>query len=85
VMALISPASLGFGDVKLAGVIGLVLGWLGIDHAVVGLLAGFLAGGVIAIVLLVAQRAGLKSHIAFGPAMLLGAFASLLVEFQILA
>jgi leader peptidase (prepilin peptidase)/N-methyltransferase len=85
VMALISPSSLGFGDVKLSGVIGLVLGWLGIAHAVVGLLAGFVAGGVIAIVLLVAQRAGLKSHIAFGPAMLIGAFVALAVEFQIVA
>ncbi len=85
VMAMVSPASLGFGDVKLSGVIGLVLGWLGVAHAVVGLLAGFVVGGLIAIVLLVAQRVGLKSHIAFGPAMLLGAFAALVVQFQIVA
>lgn len=85
VMAFVSPASLGFGDVKLAGVIGLVLGWLGLDHAVVGMLAGFLAGGLIAVVLLLAQRAGLKSHIAFGPAMLVGAFVALVVDFQIVA
>jgi leader peptidase (prepilin peptidase)/N-methyltransferase len=83
VMAFISPASLGFGDVKLSGLIGLVLGWLGLGTALLGLLAGFVAGGVIAIVMLVAQRAGLRSHIAFGPAMLLGAFAALALEYRL--
>jgi leader peptidase (prepilin peptidase) / N-methyltransferase len=82
VMAFISPASLGFGDVKLSGLIGLVLGWLGLDVALLGVLAGFVAGGVIAVVLLVAQRAGLKSYIAFGPAMLVGALLALAFEFQ---
>ena len=53
VMAMISPASLGFGDVKLSGLIGLVLGWLGLGTALLGLLAGFVAGGVIALVMLV--------------------------------
>jgi len=83
VMAFISPASLGFGDVKLSGLIGLVLGWLGLGTALLGLLAGFVAGGVIAIVMLVAQRAGLRSHIAFGPAMLVGAFAALALEYRL--
>lgn len=83
VLAFISPSSLGFGDVKLSGVIGLVLGWLGLDAAFVGVLGGFVAGGVIAIVLLVGQRAGLKSHIAFGPAMLVGALLALVFEFQL--
>ena len=32
VMALISPSSLGFGDVKLSGLIGLLLGWLGVER-----------------------------------------------------
>ena len=83
VMAFISPSSLGFGDVKLSGLIGLVLGWLGLGTALLGLLAGFVAGGVIAIVMLVAQRAGLRSHIAFGPAMLLGAFAALALDYRL--
>lgn len=83
VMAFVSPSSLGFGDVKLSGVIGLVLGWLGLGTAALGVLAGFVAGGVIGVVMLVAQRAGLKSHIAFGPAMLVGAFVALAFEFQL--
>ncbi|TQJ51072.1 A24 family peptidase [Phycicoccus sp. SLBN-51] len=82
-MALASPASLGFGDVKLSGLIGLVLGWLGLGTALLGLLAGFVAGGLIAIVMLVAQRAGLRSHIAFGPAMIIGALLALAFEYQL--
>jgi leader peptidase (prepilin peptidase)/N-methyltransferase len=84
VMALLSPSSLGFGDVKLSGLIGLVLGWLGIGHAVIGLLAGFLVGGLIAVVMLAGRRVGLRSHIAFGPSMLIGAFVALVVDFQLL-
>jgi len=83
VMAMISPASLGFGDVKLSGLIGLLLGWLGLGTALLGLLAGFVAGGVIALVMLVGQRVGLRSHIAFGPAMLIGAIVALALEYQL--
>jgi leader peptidase (prepilin peptidase)/N-methyltransferase len=83
VMAMISTASLGFGDVKLSGLIGLTLGWLGLGTALLGLLAGFVAGGVIALVMLVAQRAGLRSHIAFGPAMLIGALLALAFEYHL--
>ncbi|MDF2145856.1 prepilin peptidase [Knoellia sp. p5-6-4] len=83
VMAMVSPSSLGFGDVKLSGLIGLVLGWLGLGTALLGLLAGFVAGGIIALVMLVAQRAGLRSHIAFGPAMVVGALLALAFEYRL--
>ncbi|HEV7173744.1 A24 family peptidase [Pedococcus sp.] len=82
VMAWVSPSSLGFGDVKLSGLIGLVLGWLSVPMVVLGLLAGFLVGGVVALVMLLGRRVGLRSHIAFGPAMLVGAFVALALEFQ---
>ena len=85
VLAFVSPSSLGFGDVKLSGLIGLLLGWLGVGHAVVALLAGFIVGGVVALVMLVGQRVGLRSHIAFGPSMLAGAFVALAVEYHVLA
>jgi leader peptidase (prepilin peptidase)/N-methyltransferase len=84
-MAALSPSSLGFGDVKLAGLIGLVLGWLGVSETVVGVLAGFVVGGVAALVFLLGRRVGLRSHIAYGPAMLLGAFVSLTVSYQLVA
>ena len=82
VMAWVSPSSLGFGDVKLSGLIGLVLGWLSVPMVVLGLLAGFLVGGVVALVMLLGRRVGLRSHIAYGPAMLVGAFVALALEFQ---
>jgi leader peptidase (prepilin peptidase)/N-methyltransferase len=85
VMAALSPSSLGFGDVKLAGLIGLVLGWLGVSEAVVGVLAGFVVGGVLALVFLLGRRVGLRSHIAYGPSMLIGAFLSLTVSYQLVA
>jgi len=82
-LAIVSPGSLGFGDVKLAGLIGLVLGWLGVVDAVTGMLAGFVVGGLIAIVMLLGRRVGLRSHIAFGPSMLVGAFVAMAVQYHL--
>ncbi len=74
VLAIVYPAGMGFGDVKLAGVLGLCLGWLGWAELAVGGFAGFLLGGVIGAVLMVVGRATRKSQIPFGPFMLVGAF-----------
>jgi leader peptidase (prepilin peptidase)/N-methyltransferase len=73
VLALISPRSLGMGDVKLAGLLGLYLGWLGWDVVVLGAAAGFVVQAVVAVALLAARRIGLRAELPFGPAMLLGA------------
>ena len=73
VLALISPRSLGMGDVKLAGLLGLYLGWLGWAAVVVGAAAGFVVQALVALVLLAGRRIGLRSELPFGPAMLLGA------------
>ncbi len=73
VLALISPRSLGMGDVKLAGLVGLYLGWFGWGAVVVGALAGFVVQALIALVLLATRRIGLGGELPFGPAMLLGA------------
>jgi leader peptidase (prepilin peptidase)/N-methyltransferase len=78
VLALVYPAGMGFGDVKLAGVLGLYLGWLGWGEVVSGGFLGFLLGGVVGGALMVARRAGRKSQIPFGPFMLAGAFAAIL-------
>jgi len=67
------PAGMGWGDVKLAGLLGLHLGWLGWGTLVVGAFAAFVLGGLFAIGLLVAGRAGRKTKVPFGPWMLLGA------------
>jgi leader peptidase (prepilin peptidase)/N-methyltransferase len=72
-LALISPRSLGMGDVKLAGLLGLYLGWLGWGVLVVGAAAGFAVQALLALVLLAGRRIGLHGELPFGPAMLLGA------------
>ena len=70
------PQAMGMGDVKLAPLLGLYLGWLGWDSVAVGAFAGFLLGGVVGAVLLATRRAGRRSHVPFGPAMLAGAFVA---------
>ena len=73
VLALISPSGLGMGDVKLAGLLGLYLGWLGWGAVLVGAVAGFVVQAVLALLLLAGGRIGLKGELPFGPAMLVGA------------
>ena len=69
----------GFGDVKLAPVIGAALGWLGWSVSVVGLAAGLLLGTVVGLGLIVASRAGRKTAVPYGPFMITGAAASVFV------
>jgi leader peptidase (prepilin peptidase) / N-methyltransferase len=78
VLAFIYPAGMGFGDVKLAGVLGLYLGWLGWAELLCGAFLGFLYGGVVGLLLMLVRRAGRKSMIPFGPFMLIGAFTAIL-------
>ena len=68
------PGGMGGGDVKLAGVIGIYLGWLGWGALAVGAFAAFLYGGVFGIALMLLRRAGRKTAIPFGPWMILGAW-----------
>ena len=79
VMALISPSGLGMGDVKLVALTGLCLGWLGWPVVLVGVFLGFLAQGLLGLGLLAARRAGLRTDLPFGPALLLGAMAAALL------
>ncbi|MFB6612310.1 prepilin peptidase [Agromyces sp. NPDC056379] len=79
VLALISPASMGMGDVKLALVIGLLLGWFGLSAWLVGLLAAFVVGGAIALVALALKRVTLRGSIPFGPSMLAGALIAVVL------
>jgi leader peptidase (prepilin peptidase)/N-methyltransferase len=73
VLALVSPRSLGMGDVKLAALLGLYLGWLSWNAVLIGAAAGFVVQALLAVTLLAARRIGLKSELPFGPAMLIGA------------
>jgi len=77
-LAVIYPSGMGFGDVKLAGVLGLVLGWLGWSVLLVGGFLGFLLGAVVGGALMAVRKAGRKSKIPFGPFMLAGALLAIL-------
>lgn len=84
ILAVLPGGGVGGGDVRLAPVLGALLGWLGLGHLVVGLAAGFVIGGIGAIVLLVGGRVGLKSSIAYGPAMCLGVWVAVVGTSRIL-
>jgi leader peptidase (prepilin peptidase)/N-methyltransferase len=71
------PKGMGFGDVRLAGVIGIATGWLGLGHAFVGFFAGFVLGAVIGIAFMVATGGGRKTKIPFGPFLAAGAVYSI--------
>ena len=77
VLVLIHPAGMGFGDVKLAGVLGMYLGFFGWAHVVVGAFLGFLVGGAVGLGLMAAGRAGRKTAVPYGPSMLVGAWLAL--------
>jgi leader peptidase (prepilin peptidase)/N-methyltransferase len=77
-MAVGYPGGMGFGDVKLAGILGMYLGWLGWGPLAVGAFAPFVVGGLFALGLIVSRRAGRKTRIPFGPWMLIGAWIGIL-------
>ena len=70
---------MGFGDVKLAPVLGVALGWIGWGASLVGLVAGFAFGAVVGVALVLGTGAGGKTKVPFGPFMLTGAAAGLLL------
>lgn len=71
------PRGMGFGDVRLAGFIGLYLGWLGLADVALGLLLGFVLAVVAGLVLVVTTRSGLMVRLPFAP--FLGAGAVMVV------
>ena len=68
---------MGYGDVKLAGVLGGYLGYLGLGEWIIGTFAGFLVGGVVSVLLVVRGKAGRKTRVPHGPFMLLGALLAI--------
>lgn len=79
VLRVLSRSGLGGGDVKLAGLIGLHLGWLGATPWLVGAVAAFLLGGGYAAALLLGRRATGSTRIPFGPFMLAGAWIAIVL------
>ncbi|MBO1753855.1 A24 family peptidase [Allobranchiibius sp. CTAmp26] len=77
-LALAVPGGLGLGDVKLAALLGLPLGWWGYPVLIQGLAGGFVIGGIVSLVLVLARRATRHTHVALGPSLLVGALGALL-------
>ncbi|MFK4223743.1 prepilin peptidase [Streptomyces sp. NPDC019890] len=79
VLFLIHPNGMGFGDVKLALSLGVVLGWYGWTVLFFGAFSGFLLGSLYGLGLMALRRAGRKTSIPFGPFMIAGALCGLLL------
>jgi leader peptidase (prepilin peptidase)/N-methyltransferase len=80
----VSKGGMGFGDVRLAGLCGMFLGFLGWRYLVVGFVATAILAGVIAIALVAAGKAGRKTRIPYGPFMAAGTMVAVLYGAAIL-
>lgn len=77
VVVLAYPEGMGFGDVKLAGVIGAALGFVSYPALVVGAFSAFVIGAVVGIVLMTVRHVTGKTAVPFGPAMVAGALLAI--------
>ena len=102
---LLYPAGLGWGDVKLSGLLGLYLGWLGggwlgggwlgagwlgggwLDQGalIAGLFLGYVFAAAAGLALIATRRASRKSRLPFGPYLLAGTLAAILLSSLITA
>ena len=76
-LVIVHPAGMGFGDVKLSGVIGAALGFLSYPALLVGAFAAFVIGGLVGVGLMLLRHATRKTALPFGPSMLAGAFLAI--------
>ncbi len=78
------PRGMGMGDVKLALILGLYLGWLSLGHVLLGIFLGFLFGSLGGIALIATGLRTRKQHIPFAPFLAGGAMATVFIGQQIL-
>lgn len=77
VLALVPGASMGLGDVKLCALLGLLLGWLSWGAVLLGAALPHLINGPVALALLLTGRAGRRTALPLGPALLAGALLAI--------
>lgn len=75
---LVAPAKMGYGDVRLSALNGILLGWLSVGHVGVAILLGSATASVVGILLIALHRAGRATPIPFGPFLAFGAWAAFL-------
>lgn len=78
-LGFIWPNGMGLGDAKLAVIVGLILGWLGLRQLIVGASAAFIVGGAFALIQVARKRINMKGGVPFGPYMLIGAWIGIYV------
>lgn len=76
-VVLVYPKGMGWGDVKLAGLLGMAMGYVSWASLVFGSFAGFALGAIVGVVV-IATGGTRKTAVPFGPFMILGAFGGLL-------
>ncbi|WP_112243943.1 prepilin peptidase [Kribbella monticola] len=76
-LVLIAPAGMGWGDVKLAGLLGGVLAYLSWSALLIGGFSAFVLGAVVGIAAMSVGRAGRKTALPFGPFMIAGALLAI--------
>jgi len=80
VLALVRPGQIGGGDIKLAGIAGLALGWLGWPALIAGAALAFVLSAIFSLALLAARRITLRSAISFGPFLVGGTLLAMLAN-----
>ncbi|HEY5110700.1 MAG TPA: prepilin peptidase [Acidimicrobiales bacterium] len=80
-----SPRLLGFGDVRLALVLGLALGWLGIRYVLLGFFTANVIGALVGVGLIVTKRMSRQQQIPYGVFLALGAAVAIYAGPELLA
>lgn len=84
VLHLAHPRGMGMGDVKLALVLGLYLGWLGLGHVFLGIFLGFLLGSIVGIALIATGLRTRSQHLPFAPFLAGGSLVAVLFGDKVL-
>jgi leader peptidase (prepilin peptidase) / N-methyltransferase len=74
----LSGGDMGGGDVSLGTTLGLYLGWSSSTDVYVALIASFMAGGGVALTLLLLRKADRDTHFPFGPCLIVGSLFAVL-------
>jgi len=75
----LSKGGMGDGDVRLAPLLGMYLGWINPGIVAPGLFFGFIAGAVVGVAMMAGNRAGRRTALPFGPFMAAGTVIAIFV------